>query len=69
MTPADDVPSPCTGVCRIGADTVLCEGCARTIEEIVEWSSATSEEKRFILRQFAQRKSCGSSATAGNYPQ
>lgn len=32
-----DVPSPCVAVCRIDPATNLCEGCARSIDEISDW--------------------------------
>lgn len=50
-----DVASPCTGVCVIGDDG-WCEGCARTIEEIADWSSATFAERRAILAALPGRR-------------
>ena len=50
-----DVASPCTGVCVIGDDD-LCEGCARTIEEIAEWSVASVAERRAILAALPVRR-------------
>ena len=43
---ADFVPSPCISVCRIHADTGLCEGCFRTLPEISAWSRAIPDDKR-----------------------
>jgi prolyl-tRNA editing enzyme YbaK/EbsC (Cys-tRNA(Pro) deacylase)/predicted Fe-S protein YdhL (DUF1289 family) len=37
------VPSPCTAICRMSGDTALCEGCYRTFDEIVAWSSIGDE--------------------------
>jgi prolyl-tRNA editing enzyme YbaK/EbsC (Cys-tRNA(Pro) deacylase)/predicted Fe-S protein YdhL (DUF1289 family) len=37
------VPSPCTSVCRMSGDTGLCEGCFRTLDEIVAWSRLQDE--------------------------
>jgi uncharacterized protein len=34
------VPSPCINVCRMHPQLGLCEGCARTIDEIVAWGRA-----------------------------
>lgn len=41
--------SPCTGTCTLDPLTRLCRGCARTIEEIMAWPSASAAEKRAIL--------------------
>ncbi len=32
-----EVPSPCIAVCRIDPASGLCEGCARTLDEIGDW--------------------------------
>jgi len=49
------IASPCISVCRIQADTGLCEGCFRTLSEISAWSQADEAEKRHIWRFIAQR--------------
>jgi prolyl-tRNA editing enzyme YbaK/EbsC (Cys-tRNA(Pro) deacylase)/predicted Fe-S protein YdhL (DUF1289 family) len=49
------IASPCISVCRIQADTGLCEGCFRTISEITAWSRANESEKRQIWGVIAQR--------------
>jgi uncharacterized protein len=43
------------GVCVIGANG-LCEGCARTLDEIAGWSAASSEERRAILAALRVRR-------------
>jgi predicted Fe-S protein YdhL (DUF1289 family) len=48
------VPSPCVDVCRLDAQGV-CVGCRRTVGEITEWSRATEERRREILRGLAGR--------------
>ena len=53
---SDEVPSPCTNVCRMNPDTALCEGCFRTLDEIAAWSSLTSEEKRSVLAKLPARR-------------
>ncbi|TAH51826.1 MAG: DUF1289 domain-containing protein [Betaproteobacteria bacterium] len=50
------VPSPCINICRMSAETGLCEGCQRTIDEIARWSRSTDAEKRAILDIVAQRR-------------
>ncbi len=49
------IASPCISVCRIRADTGLCEGCFRTLSEISAWSQADEADKRQIWRVIAQR--------------
>lgn len=53
--------SPCISVCRMVESTGLCEGCHRTIEEIVAWGSANDGGKRAILARIAQRHKAQSS--------
>lgn len=49
------VPSPCTSVCTMDAITGLCVGCARTLQEIAQWSGYSDEQKRAVLRDVAGR--------------
>jgi prolyl-tRNA editing enzyme YbaK/EbsC (Cys-tRNA(Pro) deacylase)/predicted Fe-S protein YdhL (DUF1289 family) len=49
------IASPCISICRIQADSGLCEGCFRTIPEITAWSRADEGDKRQIWRVIAQR--------------
>ncbi len=50
-----NVPSPCTSVCRIDEDSGLCEGCFRTVEEICRWSGLDSDDKRAVWELIEQR--------------
>lgn len=54
-----NVPSPCIAVCRMNEQTGLCEGCWRTLDEIIQWSSADDPAKRSIWRQIEQRLAAG----------
>jgi predicted Fe-S protein YdhL (DUF1289 family) len=49
------IASPCLSVCRIQADTGLCEGCFRTLSEISAWSGADEADKRRIWHAIGQR--------------
>lgn len=40
--------SPCIGVCRLDPRTGLCEGCARSGQEIASWSSLDEEARSAI---------------------
>ena len=58
---AAPVASPCTGVCRIDAQAGWCEGCLRTLDEIVAWSTLDEAARQRVcdalpLRQRAAQK-------------
>lgn len=55
MTP---VPSPCVNVCQMNPATGLCEGCRRTIDEIVAWGSLDDAAKRAVWVQLRERRAC-----------
>lgn len=52
---SDIVPSPCISVCRISADSGLCEGCFRTLGEISAWSRLPVEGKRELWQTIHER--------------
>ncbi|MEO6092658.1 MAG: DUF1289 domain-containing protein [Novosphingobium sp.] len=52
-----DVPSPCTGVCRIDEANGNCVGCRRTLEEIADWPRLSPKGKRAVLARLEQRAS------------
>ena len=45
---ARPILSPCTGVCRLGADG-LCEGCHRTADEIAHWIAYSDEQRKHLM--------------------
>ena len=45
---SDELLSPCINICKLDSDFV-CEGCGRTIEEILKWSEYTYEQKQAVL--------------------
>jgi prolyl-tRNA editing enzyme YbaK/EbsC (Cys-tRNA(Pro) deacylase)/predicted Fe-S protein YdhL (DUF1289 family) len=51
----EHIASPCISVCRMNEVTQLCEGCYRTIDEIIQWSSADDSAKRAIWTHIKQR--------------
>jgi len=56
-TPVDNVvASPCSSVCRMDAATGWCEGCLRTIDEIIAWATLDDAAKRAIWDRLAQRR-------------
>jgi len=46
--PVRPILSPCTGVCRLGADG-LCEGCHRTADEIAHWLAYSDEQRMHLM--------------------
>jgi len=64
------VPSPCINVCRMEAASGLCEGCLRTIDEIVAWSQMSGADKRAVWAALDARRAHrpGGQATARPTP-
>lgn len=50
------VASPCISLCRMNAESGLCEGCFRSLDEIARWSSRSDAEKRDILARVSERR-------------
>lgn len=55
LEPDGDVPSPCISVCTMDADTGLCIGCYRTLDEIAGWSGMDDASKRALWRRLVER--------------
>jgi predicted Fe-S protein YdhL (DUF1289 family) len=49
------VPSPCMSVCQMDEGTALCQGCLRTLEEIVNWGNADDTSRRRIWQAIDAR--------------
>ena len=56
VAPTDEVPSPCVDVCRMDEASGLCEGCARTIDEIAGWSQLDAAGKRAVIALLPARR-------------
>lgn len=50
------LPSPCINICKMDAQTGLCLGCFRTIEEITVWSRADEPARAAILAAVDRRR-------------
>jgi predicted Fe-S protein YdhL (DUF1289 family) len=50
------ISSPCVGVCTMNAETELCAGCYRTIEEIRQWWDMGNEQRAQVILNLEQRK-------------
>jgi len=53
---ATPVPSPCNSICRIDPASGFCEGCWRTLDEIVAWSTLSDQEKRAVWTELERRR-------------
>ncbi len=51
------LPSPCIGICTMSRTTGLCDGCTRTMDEIIDWGVASEAEKLQIWMAINQRRS------------
>ncbi|MDB5751116.1 MAG: YbaK/prolyl-tRNA synthetase associated protein [Ramlibacter sp.] len=49
------VPSPCISICRLDADSGLCEGCFRTLDEITAWSGMPDAQRRVLWLELERR--------------
>jgi uncharacterized protein len=50
------VGSPCCSVCKMNDRTGLCDGCYRTIDEIIAWSTMADDAKRRVWKLLPARK-------------
>ena len=48
--------SPCTKNCSLNTSTNICEGCGRTLEEIVEWTRMTDDEKQQVMNRLSENQ-------------
>ena len=52
--------SPCISVCVLDENNI-CSGCYRSADEITDWSMASDEQKREVLRRARERMQASSS--------
>ena len=53
---ATPVPSPCVSLCKMDLDTGLCQGCLRSLDEIVAWAGADDDFKRAVWARIRRRE-------------
>ena len=46
-----DFESPCNNNCKLNEKKDICEGCGRTIKEIMNWKFLTNEERKVINKR------------------
>jgi len=52
---AQNIETPCIGVCTIDDNNGLCMGCYRSLEEIQNWWDMTDEQRTQVTEQLQQR--------------
>ncbi|MEP7283425.1 MAG: DUF1289 domain-containing protein [Rubrivivax sp.] len=50
------VRSPCIDVCQMDAASGWCEGCLRTIDEIIAWGQLDDAAKRAVWIELSARR-------------
>jgi predicted Fe-S protein YdhL (DUF1289 family) len=53
------IASPCINVCKMDAQSGLCTGCLRTIDEITVWSRLDDRRRLDVLATIAKRRQQG----------
>lgn len=43
--------SPCVRLCHIEAESQLCQGCARSLDEIARWTTMSESEKASVWQR------------------
>jgi uncharacterized protein len=62
------VPSPCINVCRMNPSSGWCEGCYRTLDEIVQWATADELYKQRVWAELVQRRQSAACIRQGALP-
>ncbi|MFC3570383.1 DUF1289 domain-containing protein [Paracoccus sp. TOH] len=50
------VSTPCIKICRIDAESRLCTGCWRFLDEIAAWGGMTEAERLAVMASLPERK-------------
>ena len=48
--------TPCRGLCSHNVGDYVCRGCGRTVEEVRDWNSYTSEQRKAAALAAKERK-------------
>eukprot|EP01112_Ceratiomyxa_fruticulosa_P009614 TRINITY_DN2516_c0_g1_i1.p1 TRINITY_DN2516_c0_g1~~TRINITY_DN2516_c0_g1_i1.p1 ORF type:complete len:132 (-),score=20.94 TRINITY_DN2516_c0_g1_i1:39-434(-) len=43
------IETPCIKVCKMDSETGFCDGCHRTIEEVIDWGKMSTEDRNHVL--------------------
>jgi len=58
------IASPCNKVCVMEAQSGLCRGCYRTLDEIARWPELSDAQRAAVLAQLPARRSAAETAAA-----
>jgi len=61
------VRSPCNKTCTIDGDRMLCIGCWRTLDEIVQWLDMKNDQRLAVIAR-AERRKAMSEVDGGEQP-
>jgi uncharacterized protein len=53
--PEAAIESPCVKTCVIDAETGMCVGCARTLDEIAAWGSISAAQRSAVMAALPSR--------------
>lgn len=48
--------SPCIGLCTLEKPDNICVGCFRNLDEIIDWSMFSDEEKKSVIVKCEKRR-------------
>jgi predicted Fe-S protein YdhL (DUF1289 family) len=51
----DNVESPCRDKCTLDTENI-CQGCFRSLEEIIQWPQINDKKRREVLHNAAERR-------------
>jgi predicted Fe-S protein YdhL (DUF1289 family) len=54
--PQPRIQSPCVNICAIDPVTRCCQGCARSLKEIAQWSRMEADARDAIMAALPARK-------------
>jgi len=54
--PGEPVLTPCLRVCVMDNNSGFCQGCFRTLDEILNWPACSNPQRREIMAKLAGRK-------------
>lgn len=62
------VSSPCIKICVLDAPSGLCQGCGRTLDEIVRWAALAEPARQAIMAELPTRLTDTSRSARRNPP-
>jgi hypothetical protein len=51
-----EISTPCIRICVLDSETGLCEGCARTLDEVARWPRMSEPERKRIMAELDGRR-------------